>query len=504
MNSYEETYDLVTSHVREAAILESIQELLEWDERTKMPAAGGNYRADQAAYVAGLEHRKQTDPRLGEWLTELAESPLAADQSGDTGTVIRHLRREYDKQTRKPQKLVEELTRAAVEGQQIWAAARKANNFAAFQPILEKMVDLKKQEAAALGFETTPYDPLLDDYEPGESTENIAHVLSNLRDALVPLVQAIAESGQRPDVSILERTYPADAQESFGKQAAAAICFDFTAGRLDSTDHPFCCMLGPNDVRLTTRYDEHWFSDCFFSILHEAGHGIYDQGLPAEHYGLPTGEYVSLGIHESQSRLWENQVGRSRAFWEHFFPSAQQAFPQALGDVTREAFYGAINDVRPSLIRVEADEVTYNLHILIRFELEKALLEDQLSVADLPGAWDEKYMHYLGVASPTADDGVLQDVHWSAGLFGYFPTYALGNLYSAQFFGQAQEDLGDLDAQFRRGEFSNLREWLREKIHRHGKRYSAAELAERITGKPLSHQALIQQLSVKYGELYGL
>lgn len=504
MNSSEATYNLLTAHTRETAILSSIQELLEWDERTKMPAAGGQYRADQAAYVAGQVHHQQTDPSVGDWLSQLAECPLATDPTSDTGAVIRHLQRDYDKKTRLPQSLVEELTRTAVEGQQVWAAARKGNNYAAFQPMLEKMIGLKKQEAAALGFKVTPYDPLLDDYEPGESTANIASVLADLRDALVPLVQAIAESTQRPDITILSRNYPAAVQESFGKQAAAAIGFDFTSGRLDATDHPFCCMLGPNDVRLTTRYDENSFSDCFFSILHEAGHGIYDQGLPAEHFGLPTGEYVSLGIHESQSRMWENQVGRSYAFWEHFFPAAQQAFPQALSDVTRDAFYGAINDVRPSLIRVEADEVTYNLHILIRFELEKALLEDELPVADLPGAWNEKYQHYLGVVSPTAADGVLQDVHWSAGLFGYFPTYALGNLYAAQFFAQAQEDLGDLNSQFRRGEFSNLREWLRKKIHRHGKRYTATELAERITGKPLSHEPLIGQLTAKYGELYGL
>ncbi|MDZ4658015.1 MAG: carboxypeptidase M32 [Bythopirellula sp.] len=504
MTTCNETYSLLCSHVREATILASIQELLEWDERTKMPPAGGAYRADQAAYIAGLVHQKQTAPIMGEWLAELADSPLAADPTSDTGAVIKHLQHDYDKKTRLPQTLVEELTRTGVQGQQIWAAARKANDFASFQPILEKMLGLKKQEAAALGFTVTPYDPLLDDYEPGETTANVARVLAELRDALVPLVQAIAESSQRPDVSLLGRNYPKPAQEAFGTQAAAKIGFDFQAGRLDVTDHPFCAGLGPGDVRLTTRYDEHAFSDGFFSILHEAGHGIYDQGLPQEFFGLPTGEYVSLGIHESQSRMWENQVGRSRAFWEYFFPQAQQAIPQALGDVALADFYAAINASQPSLIRVEADEVTYNLHILIRFELEKALLEDELQVADLPTAWREKYRKYLGVVSPTDADGVLQDVHWSAGLFGYFPTYALGNLYAAQFFAQAKQDLGDLDGEFRCGEFDNLREWLRTNIHAHGKRYSAAQLAMRITGKPLSHGPLIEQLTAKYGEIYGL
>ncbi len=498
------SYQQLCDATREVAMLDRIQCLLEWDQQTKMPPAGGEYRADQAAYVAGLVHKKQTAPQIGQWLDELTDSPLAADPHSDTGTVIRQLQRDYDKKTCLPQPLVEELTRTAVLGQQVWSEARRDNDFAIFQPLLEKMVGLKRQEAAAYGFESTPYDPLLDDYEPGESTANVARVLSELRDALVPLVQAIAGSSQRPDPSILARSYPIADQEKFGTQVAAAIGFDFNAGRLDVTDHPFCTGLGPGDVRITTRYDQHAFSDAFFGILHEAGHGIYDQGLPREYFGLPTGQDVSLGIHESQSRMWENQVGRSRAFWEHFFPQAQQAFPAALGEVALDDFYGAMNDVRPSLIRVEADEVTYNLHILIRFELEKALIEDQLQVADLPGAWNEKYEKYLGIVPPSDADGVLQDVHWSAGLFGYFPTYALGNLYAAQFFAQATQDLDDLNENFRCGDFEPLRRWLREHIHSQGRRYTPAQLAERITGSPLSHDALITQLNEKFGPIYGI
>ncbi len=485
-------------------MLGTIQQLLEWDERTKMPPAGGAYRADQAAYLAGIIHQQKTAPVVDEWLQELAESPLAADPHSDTGTVIRQLRRDYDKKTKLPKSLVEELTRTAVEGQQVWSEARAADDFAKFQPILEKTVELKRQEAAALGFDITPYDPLLDDYEPGESTANVARVLGELRDALVPLVEAIADSSQRPDVSIVSREFPIEVQKTFGAQVVAAIGFDLEAGRIDETDHPFMVGLGPGDVRLTTRFDEHNFCDGLFSTMHEAGHGIYDQGLPREFYGLPTGEDVSMAIHESQSRMWENQVGRSHAFWEHFYGRAQKAFPGALADVEMRDFYGAINDVRPSLIRVDADEVTYNLHVLIRFELEQALIENDLQVADLPAAWNEKYRDCLGIDPPNDADGVLQDVHWSAGLFGYFPTYALGNLYSAQFFAQAAEDLGDLDAQFRRGEFAPLREWLRANIHTHGRRYSAAELVERVTSKPLSHKPLIDHLTQKYGEIYGL
>ncbi len=280
--------------------------------------------------------------------------------------------------------------------------------------------------------------------------------------------------------------------------------FDYKAGRLDTTTHPFCGGAGPGDVRITTRYNLRDFGDAFFSILHEAGHGMYEQGLPRENFGLPTGEAVSLGIHESQSRMWENQVGRSRAFWEHVLPRAAKAFPAALADVGVDTFYAAINVVQPSLIRVDADEVTYNLHILIRFELERAMIEDDLQVADLPGAWREKYQRYLGITPPTDAEGAMQDVHWSAGLFGYFPTYSLGNLYAAQFFEQAHADLGDQHAAFRRGEFAPLLGWLRDKIHRHGQRYSATDLVRDVTGKPLSHEPWIGQMRAKYGQLYGL
>ncbi|HRX77702.1 MAG TPA: carboxypeptidase M32, partial [Pirellulaceae bacterium] len=285
---------------------------------------------------------------------------------------------------------------------------------------------------------------------------------------------------------------------------ATAIGFEFNRGRLDVTHHPFCAGMGPDDCRLTTRYDEHFFPSGFFSILHEAGHGIYDQGLRGDQFGLPPGTYVSLGIHESQSRMWENLVGRSIPFWRHFFPLAQQAFPEALRSARLEDFCFAANDVRPSLIRVEADEATYNLHIIIRFELEQALINEGLAVKDLPAAWNQKYRDYLGIEPPSDANGVLQDVHWSAALIGYFPTYALGNLYAAQFFAQAAKDVGPLDEQFERGEFTGLLGWLREKIHQQGQRYTARELVEKVTGKPLSHDALINYLREKYTGYYGI
>jgi carboxypeptidase Taq len=489
---------------REAALLESIEAVLGWDERTYMPPAAGEYRAEQMTYLSGLVHRRRTSPRLGELLHELGASDLARDPHSDAGATIRELKRQYEKRVKLPQRLVEELTRASVLGQQAWVHARQDDDFAAFAPHVEKLFHLKREQAACLGYEQEPYDALLDDFEPGAKTSDIANVLAALRSELVPLVQAIMQSGQQAPVEILEREYPAHAQEAFGRAAAAAIGFDFTRGRLDITHHPFCSGMGPHDCRITTRYDERFFNSAFFGILHEAGHGIYDQGLRPDQFGLPPGTYVSLGIHESQSRLWENLVGRSRGFWQHFFPQLQGAFPAAVGDVTLDAFYWAINHVAPSLIRVEADEATYDLHIIVRFELEQALLAQDLAVGDLPAAWREKYQEYLGVEPRNDADGCLQDIHWSAALIGYFPTYSLGNLYAAQFFEQADRDLGGLGPLLARGDFAPLKHWLNEQIHHRGQCYSASELVERVTGQPLSHAPLVRHLQEKLSPLYGL
>ncbi|WP_254513519.1 carboxypeptidase M32 [Anatilimnocola floriformis] len=498
------SYNELCFLAREGALIESIDAVIGWDERTYMPEAAGEYRAEQRTYLSGLAHQKRTQPRWGELLNELATSDLAKDTHSDTGTNIRQMKREYDKRCKLPQKLVEELTRTAALGEQAWVRARQANDFAQFEPHLTKMVDLKRQQAAALGYADVPYDALLDDYEPAAKTKEVAAVLGKLREQLVPLVHGIMESGRRAPLEIIQRKYPQPAQAAFGRMAATAIGFDFNRGRLDVTHHPFCTELGPNDCRILTRYDENFFNGAFFGTLHEAGHGIYDQGLRTEHFGTPAGQYVSLGIHESQSRMWENLVARSEAFWQHFFPQWQQQFPEAASGVTPAQLFAAVNHVQPSLIRVEADEATYNLHIIVRFELEQALLNGDLVVKDLPGAWREKYREYLGIEPATDAEGCLQDVHWSAGLFGYFPTYSLGNLYAAQFFEQADADLGGLNDLMRRGEFLRLKAWLNEKIHRPGQCYSATELVQRITGKPLSSDALMRHLNNKLLPLYGL
>lgn len=497
------TYEKLCASAREAALLESLQSLLGWDERTKLPPAGADYRAAQMSYLAGVIHKKQTAPEVGEWLAELADGPLADDPHSTTGADIANLRRDYERKTKLPQSLVEELARLSVLGQQVWAEARKQNDFPKFRPLLEQIVELKRQEAEAIGYEEVAYDALLDEYEPGARTIAVAEILADLREQLVPLVAEIASSARRPKMDARSGAFPIELQEQFGKRGATAIGYDFDAGRLDVTNHPFCSTLGPRDVRLTTRYDEHFLPGSFFSTLHEAGHGIYEQGLPADRFGLPTGQAVSLGIHESQSRMWENLVGRSKAFWEYFYPQAQATFG-ALQHVSLDDFYFAINEVRPSLIRTESDEATYNLHILIRFELEQALLDGELTVSELPSAWNAKYKEYLGIEPPDDRDGVLQDVHWSSGAIGYFPTYTLGNLYAAQLFETADRELGGLAERFRRGDFLALREWLRTKVHSLGRRFSGAELGHQVTGQTLSHDALMRHLRRKFGPLYDL
>lgn len=496
-------FDDLCKFTRETALLESIDGLLNWDERTYMPDEAGPYRAEQITYLSGMIHQRRTDPRIGEWLNTLLDSDLAKDRHSDEGCTIHQLKREYDKRVKLPQRLVEELTRASILGQQAWVKARHDNDFASFAPHLETLYRLTREKAEATGYVEHPYDALLDDYEPGAKTSDVARVLSELKAELVPLLQAIVGSSRKPNQEVLKRHYPATTQESFGKAAASAIGFDMKRGRLDTTHHPFCSGMGPNDCRITTRYDERFFQMAFYGILHEAGHGIYDQGLRTEWYGLPPGTYVSLGIHESQSRMWENIVGRSREFWQFFLPLLKDAFPAA-ADTTVDDYYYAVNSVSPSLIRVEADEATYNLHIIIRFELEQALVSGQLAISDVPEAWNAKYREYLGIEPPSDADGCLQDVHWSGALIGYFPTYSLGNLYAAQFFEKADQNLGGLGKQFARGEFAPLREWLRTNIHARGQCYTAGELAEIVTGQPLSHAALIRYLKNRLGPIYGI
>jgi carboxypeptidase Taq len=500
----EEAYEELIRRIKAISFLQSCASLLGWDHQTYMPPKGAAHRAEQLALLAGLSHAQFTVPEIGEFLAQVEGSDLVRETGSAPAINAREVRRAYDRATRIPAMLVEELARTSALAQDVWVEARKASNFEQFRPWLEKLVVLKREEAKAVRRGGTLYDALLDEYEPGETAAGLTLVFAELRTALVDLVGRIAASERRPNLGLLHRAYPVAAQEAFGKAVVTAFGFDFQAGRLDVTTHPFCSGIGPGDTRLTTRYNPNDFGDAFFSILHEAGHGLYDQGLDPAHFGTPMGSAVSLGIHESQSRLWENFVGRSRAFWDYGFPRARIVFPEALDGVSLDAFVFAINDARPSLIRVDADETTYNLHILLRFELEQALISGDLSVEELPAAWNEGMERYLGITPPDDAQGCLQDIHWSGGSFGYFPTYTLGNLYAAQFFARAQAELSDLEEQLRRGEFLPLKDWLSRKIYCEGQRYRSADLVVAVTGEPLNPGYLLRHLKSKLEPLYGI
>lgn len=490
---------------RRRAILGSCAAVLGWDEQTHMPPGGSTLRGDQMALLAGLQHEQATDPRIGDLLAIAAQSPLATDPDSEAAANVRELRRDYERRLKLPQALVEELARTTSLAQSEWVSARAASDFARFKPWLEKIFELKRQESACLreGSETA-YDPLLDEYEPGARASTLEALFRALKTELVPLVQAVVERTRGTDgEGVLKRFYPRDRQRIFAEAVAAGIGFDFTRGRLDVTAHPFCSGFGPGDCRITTRFDDHHFSDAFYGVLHEVGHGLYEQGLAPGHFGSPLGEAVSLGVHESQSRLWENAVGRGLGFWRYWHPMARRVFHESLGGVSLGAFRRAVNHVEPSLIRVQADEATYNLHIIVRFELERALLAGDLAVADLPGAWNDRYADLLGVVPRTDAEGCLQDIHWSAGLIGYFPTYTLGNLYAARLFKRARAELGDLETAFAAGDFSGLLAWLRAKIHRHGRRYAPNRLIDQAAG-PGDHAPLIESLRGKYQELFGI
>ena len=493
-------YENFIGRVKELSLIGSLTGIMGWDQETMMPPKGGKLRSEMMAFLSSQSHSRITDPEMGKLLSSLQSQNLTDEQAAN----VREVQQSYEKATKLPADLVEEKARHKSTSLRVWQEARSEDDFGKFLPYLEKTVELTCKTAECYGYEDNIYDALLDIYESGMTVKQLDPLFSGLRDAIVPLVKAVGESPNQPDTSFLDiGQFPEDKQREFSIKVAEGIGFDFEAGRMDTSTHPFCSGAGPNDVRFTTRYDEEFPFGCLYGVMHETGHGTYEQGLLEEHEGTPMGQAVSLGVHESQSRMWENQVGRSRPFWDHWYGAAQEHF-NSLQDVSLDDFYFAINHVEPSLIRVEADELTYNLHIIIRFELEQALIDEQIKPADLPEAWNTKYQQYLGIQPPTDADGVMQDVHWSAGLVGYFPTYSLGNLYAAQFYQQADKDIGGLDELFRRGEFLELKRWAGEKIHQRGRNVTPAELVQEVTGEPLSHTYLIDHLQSKLSPLYGI
>lgn len=492
----------------EGATLGSVSALLAWDQETYMPGGGGESRAAQSGLMATLVHQRATDPKIGDLLAECeADGAINAEGSAEAAE-LREIRRDYELATKLPESLVRELAETGSASQQAWKTARENNDFKAFEPLLQKMMDLTRAKAQAYGVPDGGelYDALINEYEPDARAADIAAVFAPLKVRLSDFIKDIADNGTPPDTSMLDVQIPESAQHAFGLEVLGAIGFDLNAGRLDTTTHPFCEGLAPGDTRLTTRYRESRFTDALYGTMHEGGHGLYEQGLPksVEAYGMPSGEAVSLGIHESQSRMWENFVGRSAAFWAWAKPIADKHFGDALAGVSLERLTAAVNTATPSFVRVESDEGTYNLHVMLRFEIERALLAGDLAVKDLPGAWNEKFKELFGLDVPDDTRGCLQDVHWSFGLIGYFPTYTLGNLYAAQLWDAANQSVSGLDAKMARGEFGELLAWLQTNIHAHGRRFSAAELCERATGKPLSADPLMAHLERRIKPAYGM
>ncbi len=493
---------------RDAALVKSVGALLAWDQETYMPAGGAAIRAEQSATLATIAHAKATDPRIADLLDECeGHSPLVGDRNSPEARNLHEMRRDYDRATRLPATLVAELARVGSQSQQAWKDARERSDFEAFRPWLEKTLELTREKARCWGAPEGGelYDALIEEYEPGARAAEIERVFTPLGERLSSLVAELLDRGTPPNDAPLKIEIPAERQHAFGLRVLESIGFDLRTGRLDTTTHPFCEGVAPGDTRLTTRYRESSWTDALFGTLHEGGHGLYEQGVPkGENFGEPLGEAVSLGIHESQSRLWENLVGRSREFWQWAQPIAAKTLGDEVGRFSVDELYGAVNLVRRSFIRVEADEATYNLHVMLRFEIERSLVRGDLSPADVPSAWNARFEELFKVPVPDDKRGCLQDVHWSFGLIGYFPTYTLGNLNSAQLWERITADLPDLSQMIARGEFAPLLGWLRERVHAPGRRWTPPELIERLTGRPLSADPLFDYLSTKLRPLYGL
>ena len=491
------------SILAEVADLNSSAALLGWEQQTYMPPGGTEGRGYQLGTLGKIAHIKFTSDEVGELLEELKPYQEQLDPDSDDARLIKVTRREYEKSTRVTAQWVEEFARETTIGHQVWQEARAEDNFAKFQPVLERIYELRRQYSAFFAPYDHVYDPVLDDFEPGLKTAEVIQIFESIRPKQVALIQAISEKPQVDD-SFLRQPFDEGKQWDFGVDILTDFGYDWNRGRQDKAAHPFTQSIGIDDVRITTRFSPNELNPALFASMHEAGHALYELGIDHALARTPLATGTSLAMHESQSRMFENLLGRSMPFWEFYYSRLQDVFPSQLGEVGLADFYKAINKVEPSLIRVEADEATYNLHIMLRLELEIALMEGSLEVSDLPEAWNAKMSDFLGLTPPSDADGVLQDVHWSSGLIGYFSTYALGNLISLQLWEVINQDIPDLTDQVRKGQFSELLAWLREKIHRHGAKFEPQELVQRITGSNIDPAPYLRYLETKFGEIYEL
>ena len=496
-------FDTLNERIRDVADLRHAADLVEWDERVCMPNGGAPTHGEMQGTVRRLAHEKFTAAEVGDLLGRAQDELRSADPDARDARLLAVTARDYRKATQVPAAYVAEHAHVVSAAQHAWGDARQANDFAAFQPHLEKVIALKRQYVGFFPGSVHPYDVLLDDYEPGMTTAAVQAVFDVVRPKQVALLKAIAARPQVDD-AVLRQPFPESELLQFSVEVASAFGFDWTRGRQDKSTHPFATAIGCDDVRITTRFMDRYPLSLLFGTLHETGHALYEQGVGRAHHRTQLEGGASLGVHESQSRLWENLVGRSRPFWEHFYPLLQARLPEPLRGVSLDHFYRAINKVEPSLIRVEADEATYNLHVMLRVELEIALVEGRLDAAGLPAAWNRLMEEYLGVRPPDDASGVLQDIHWSAGLLGYFATYTLGNLISAQLWERFGAAHPARDADIGRGDFSTLLSWLRSEVHEHGRMFEPQELVRRATGSPVDPAPYLRYLEGKFGEIYGL
>ena len=492
-------YKKYVSTLKKLADVEHSIAVLSWDKEVNLPEKAAEIRSQQVATLSGIAHEIFTDEQFGQLLNELNDSidNLSFEEQQNIKTTLK----DYNKLKKFSQEFVIRRSKVTSATYHAWLKAREVNDFKVFKSALKDMVAIKIEEANLIGYEDHPYDALIDAFEPETKTAQLVELFKDVKEQLVKFVKGLREKSQVDD-SFLYKFYPKQKQWDFGIEVLKLMGYDFEAGRQDLSPHPFTTSFGSTDVRVTTRIDEHNFGNMTWSCIHEGGHALYEQGLPIESYGLPSGKYVSLGIHESQSRLWENNVGRSMEFWKSHYEKLQNTFPGNLKNVSLNSFFKGINKVYPSLIRTESDELHYHFHVLIRFEIEKGLLEGSLDVENLDEVWNEKYKAYLNVDVPDDNHGILQDIHWAHGSFGYFPTYSLGSFYAAQFFQQAMKDLPNLKTEIENGDTSNLLLWLRKNIHQHGMNYNAEALCKKITGEPLNFKYFMEYVAEKYALIY--
>ncbi|MDX1688040.1 MAG: carboxypeptidase M32 [Candidatus Promineifilaceae bacterium] len=497
-------FDALLEKVNEIHDLTKANQLLSWDREVIMPKAADEVRVQQMATLRRFTHNLYTSDEMGELIEAAAAELDGAPYDSNEASLVRYLQYDYAEQRKIPPDFVKRVAVVSGRAHTVWREARENDDFESFRPWLEQVVELGQEMAELYGYEDEKYDALLDKYERGAKTADVRAIFEEVKAASVPLLQAIEERGAEVDDSILHQEYDVERQKEFARYIAEAVGYDFDRGHLGTAVHPFATSFSRYDARITTRWYPDFINPSLFGTLHESGHAMYEQGTHPDLARTPLARGTSSGIHESQSRMIENIVGRSHGFWRAHFPRLQELFPEQLGDVTTEQFFRAVNKVQPSFIRVEADELTYNLHIILRFELEQALIKGELTAAEAPTAWNDKMQELLGVVPDTDREGVLQDVHWTRPSFGYFPTYALGNLYAAQFYAAAREEAPAIDAELEAGNTDALLSWLRENVHQHGRKFTPAEIVERATGRPLSHEPFVEYVTEKFSNVYRL